>query len=372
MFIQVLTDLVMASAFTSSTFSYHGWNLFAALHCLSCFMLFSWPFLTAWNLSLDDNILYWMGSYLFWWILAIPFFFLAVYAVAVIIRPEKSLMIGSFVIPCVTIFLLGGSLQAKVGLLSTKLRNRDCGTFPLIRKLEVSLFEAQKQHEQCLEAAIHPNVLFPSCSQYKKGLEEGENGKHWPYLQSLEANFECTGFCNPGEPLWTYHKEAGKDPCASALALFLETRVAHAAQQMMGYAILLTFVSVGWVFATKPSILLLRRENKRMKELFGPEMPEQDTWPKVNWGAFSFPWKKKQSAQEPLFYPSQSVQQAPIQVVSAPPAVFAQAVPFARSPSVQGMSAPPAVFQQAQPSISSSTAQVVTLNSSNLQSMERS
>lgn len=322
--------------FTAKNFSSTGWSLFTSSLLMASLLLFSWPVIIAWHLAFDGNIVYWFGTFLFWWTIPIPFWFFGVYATHMIIRPGKSLVTGSIVIPCVVIFLLGGVLQSRAGHLATKLRNRDCGTFPLIRKLELSLFEAQEKQEQCLASATHPNVLFNGCNQYEKWLEEGENGRHWPYLQYLESQFECTGFCTSGRPIWMYAKEAGKDPCASALALFLESQVMYGAKQMMGSSISLVFVTVIWVFLTKPTIEVMKQEKKRREALFGKEARPEDGFsiPKFNlpWG-FGFPQKK--STQEPLFYPSPPAQQAPVQVVSAPPAVFQQTSPWASSPPVQ-------------------------------------
>lgn len=334
--------------FTAKSFSYEGWNAFAYYLLLSCWLLFSWPVITGLHLSYDDNITYWFGSSLFWWMIPIPFWFLAVYAVKIILRPKKSLIMGSMVIPSVVIFLLGGMLMSKSGHLASKLRNRDCGTFPLIHKLEMSLWDAQEKRKECLSTATHPNVLFSSCKLYESGLKEEENERHWPYLEYLESQFECTGFCIPGEPIWMYSKEAGKDPCASALALFMETQVQSASKQMMGFSILLVFVTVGWVFATKPTVAENRREKKRREALFGPDMREQDfvfKLPDVHFPGFSF-FKKKQPSQGPLFQPSPPpVQQA----VSAPPAFFQYPAPYVSSPPLQPrpqwVSSPPGPVQ---------------------------
>jgi hypothetical protein len=249
------------AVFTAESFGRDAWNKFSFAFLLSNFLLFAWPVFTVWSLAFDDSIVYWFGSFLFWWSLPIPFFFLVIYAAHVLLRPHKSLIMGTMIIPCVTLFLLGGALQAKGGHLADKLRNRDCGTFPLIRKLELSLADAKEKYNECLAGATaqsHPHILFTNCNQYEKWLEEGDNAKDWPYLMYLEAQFECTGFCQPDEPLWVYHKDAGTDPCGSALALYLEGKVLTNAKQLMVFPILLVFVTVAWVYSVRPSIAELK------------------------------------------------------------------------------------------------------------------
>lgn len=320
---------------TSQSFNYHSWNLFAAAFCKSTFLLFSYPIITAWSLGHDDNIVYWFGSFVFWWTLPILPFFVIIFAVQVVVRPRKSLILGTIIIPSVTIFLLGGMLQGKAGHLADKLRNRDCGTFPKIRKLELSLFDAQEKHKECLQTALHENVPFNGCSDYKKWEDEkDEYEKDWAYLEYMEANFECTGFCTSAAPLWMYPKEAGKDPCAAALASHLESKVMSSTLQLMGYPIFLVFASVCWVFSVKPSIHELRTEKRKRERLFGPEKIE-DVWPRFDLpaGGLKSWWKNKhpgtdQPKREPLFLPSQplvqpppiTMQPAPVQVVTGSPA----------------------------------------------------
>lgn len=166
---------------------------------------------------------------------------------------------ASFIVPCVVFFCVGGSIRFRAQVVIDRISGSDCDVYTDIRELEKSHDEAEKYYKECHPAGGKSgfDVLFQSCAKYPKWRKEGKNAKHWDYLQYLETNFACTGFCKTAEEsLWShkeYHANSAFDACTNVVRSVLESKVARGGLLMMVYP---AFVLVGfltWNFMVRPT-----------------------------------------------------------------------------------------------------------------------
>lgn len=237
-----------------------GWQRFAAAACFGLLTIFMYPVLAAWTLAFDENVAYWWGMFAFWWTLPMPFAFVGLWIIFYnMTKPKRGLLLGFFVIPSVVFFLIGAYLKSKSNHISDKLVSSDCsaaGQFG-IRPLDLAYYDAAEKYKTCntpeVEAALGAPILFQSCPKYKEWRKEGDNAKHWDYLQFLETTFLCSGFCKGGqESLWT-REETKHDACAVVVYNVMRSKVGRLTTLLMAYPMIIIFVFLIWMHFTRPS-----------------------------------------------------------------------------------------------------------------------
>lgn len=243
-------------------------QLFAAAFFFSCMAVFLFPLISAWDLAFDPNVEYWFGRYAFWSTLPIPLGFLFTYVYHTRRgRPRKGLVMGSVIIPCVIFFLVGAMFKFEIAKLVDHLNSVDCQTYEKMKVLSDAVADAQKFYKQCDPADF--GSLFHSCPKYQTWRKENDHEETWDYLQYLETNFECTGFCKSGlHPLWISARDRPRDPCAGCVVSVMRTRIGHNALVLMVYSILTLFVFLAWIFIMRPTIIKMSHEMKFRKPLF--------------------------------------------------------------------------------------------------------
>jgi len=230
---------------------------FAQAFCYGCFTVFCFPLMSAWMLAFDRDVMYWFGTYVFWWTLPIPFLFIFVFFYHMQFgRARRSLVLGSVIIPCVVFFLLGNSLRFKAEHLQDHLLSVDCQQYPIMKELEDATREAAQFYDKCNPRGL--DILFPACADFEKWKKDTDNVETWSYLQHLETNCLCTGFCNTYEdskPIWTHNKEWSHDPCAMCVVAALDAHIYRVGTQMMVFGIITLVVFLIWHFIMEPTLL---------------------------------------------------------------------------------------------------------------------
>lgn len=124
----------------------------------------------------------------------------------------------------------------------------DC-TFVEKANLEVAWQEASKIYMECVE--IHMNITgsprfdveritqVQRCPGYAKGMQDW--GPQWQYLQSLETQEQCSGWCSRNGPLWSKFDSKldgalKHDTCSIAAGDILGTKIRTMSFQMLVYS----------------------------------------------------------------------------------------------------------------------------------------
>lgn len=238
----------------------NSWALVNAGILFALMTLFSYPLLQSWSMSYDENVQYWIGTYMFWWTVPIPIWFFIHYMIQISFnKPKRAMVMASFILSCVVFFLVGGSVRFRAMAIMDRVSGSDCGVYKDTRALVQAHGRAEEKYKVCHPAGGKSgfDVLFQSCAKYKEWRKEEDNAKHWDYLMYLETNFACTGFCKPAEEsLWShkeYHDRANWDACNNVVYSVMLSKVSRGGLIMMCYP---AFVIVGfllWHCAVRPT-----------------------------------------------------------------------------------------------------------------------
>jgi len=147
-------------------------------------------------------------------------------------RPTKYTIAVGLALPSV-ILLFYGHLQYQSALeKTTKLSVSDCGAFSEKRDLQRSWEAAHELYMSCINethlATGHPRdallqrFRLPDCEEYESALyglgrNQESHFREWTYLQHLEEEQLCVGWCYQGRQLWSNYK-GGRDACSKAVA----------------------------------------------------------------------------------------------------------------------------------------------------------
>lgn len=228
--------------------------MFATVFTFACFLMYIFPLLSAWHVGFDGNVMFWIGLTAFLWLLLpIPILFIVNFVMQLRNpRPKRSMILACLVVPCVSFFLIGGILKFQSGAIETKLGGRDCATWPRMRALDLSWQQANSFLEGCRAAnpAFGSGLLIQTCPGYEDHMWDTGNNEFWPYLQFLEANYGCVGFCkSEGSPLWSRPAPVLRPPdaCSASVSSVLRTKVKLVAMQLMSFSLMCLFVSLAWM-----------------------------------------------------------------------------------------------------------------------------
>lgn len=237
-----------------------SWDLVNAGILFALFTIFAYPLLACWSMSYDENVQYWIGTYMFWWTVPIPIWFFIFYFIQInMTRPKAAMVVWTFILPCVIFFLVGGSLRFRAQLVMDRISGEDCSVHKDNRALVKAHERAVEKYKECHPAGGKSgfDVLFQSCAKYETWRKEDGNKKTWDYLQYLETNFACTGFCQPAEEsLWShkeYYEKSNWDACFNVVYSVMLSKVARGGLMLMIYPV---FVIVGfliWHYSVRPT-----------------------------------------------------------------------------------------------------------------------
>jgi len=180
-----------------------------------------------------DPALSYFHLYWYWGVTLIPAAITGVHVVHMRRgRPTKYTIAVGLALPSV-ILLFYGHLQYQSALeKTTKLSVSDCGAFSEKRDLQRSWEAAHELYMSCINethlATGHPRdallqrFRLPDCEEYESALyglgrNQESHFREWTYLQHLEEEQLCVGWCYQGRQLWSNYK-GGRDACSKAVA----------------------------------------------------------------------------------------------------------------------------------------------------------
>lgn len=226
-------------------------DIFPAIYSMGCVLLFVVPTYLIFSALMEPGIAYWRNySYVLLWI--IPLIIGLVHCYHVMYGPNKIVTNLGLVIPSLTLFITCSALTANATNLADTYFSIDCDMKSDKEFLQKEWEAAHLLYTTCLNETAHErkvtvpflaeNFRIQDCTEYPAAL--AKHSKSWGYLSGLEGNSACTGFCIPGEQLWSYGPH--KDSCSVSVAGVYKYVVNSNANQAMTIS-LITLVVDGIV-----------------------------------------------------------------------------------------------------------------------------
>lgn len=228
---------------------------------------FSWivlfyPVLLCALLGTKPSVLYFCGYKLFFALLAVPTWLVLCHFVFSYRILRKGLApVAYLVLPSVLIFF---TCEVQVRVLSGQgavLLSSDCETFESKAKVERAWWSAHELLVNCAEelsetTGVSMNetlslINIRECKGYAKAFYEHD--AEWTYLDRLEGEYHCGGWCTMQAPIWHLRSQV-VDSCSTAAALVMAHNVNLLSWQVITYIVALT-AGVSMVLMFSPSWL---------------------------------------------------------------------------------------------------------------------
>mmetsp|Transcript_66546 Transcript_66546/g.124148 ORF Transcript_66546/g.124148 Transcript_66546/m.124148 type:complete len:255 (+) Transcript_66546:123-887(+) len=202
------------------------------------------PVLMGMSYAEDPHVMHWHGNNLVWACYAIPVVLslvtLAMFA-TMLIRPGRAktrhTILGTFVLATTALVGLGIFISVETFRLEADLVY-DCSATPRSAALEAETQRVANFKTAC-EVKMGRQALVTQCPEYGRHFMPG--GKH-EYIETLEEDFECSGFCNyRAETLYT--ESASQTRCADAVAADLFSAGVMTSVTLLIYGALLATTS---------------------------------------------------------------------------------------------------------------------------------
>lgn len=241
-------------------------TVFASLFCFCCFAIFLYPMISTWHVAADENEAYWFTR---WPLvsLMVPPLFIGVYVYHQMKgHPNKWFVILSIILPVILFLSMGIAMYVQSDYLADDLEKR-CPSHSETNKLDADWTRARNFYACCLVRLGNPSLqqycpnvasqkaptnftpLIQSCVGY-----EGAKNDNWEYLQFLEVNYGCTGFCSSGQPaLWT-RQSTPRDACSRSVAVVFRAKQMRIGLQLIVFSCIVLVLFAGWMFVAWPSL----------------------------------------------------------------------------------------------------------------------
>lgn len=251
------------SVLSREEMSFSIWPHFYTCACLAVYGL---PSITLAHLATDESVAFWIGPYGYYAPLTLVFI-LFLHAVHLKLgKPRLVPVIFSSVVPAALLFAL-----ANEHLLATKskaqmLLSKDCRTFPLKGDVHRSWVVASKVFDECVNRtaqefqrspeSVRTIRRFQDCREWTPERSDPweKHRRTWKYLQQLETEHHCSGWCFQAAPVWTYEKP--KDACSVSAGAVLMAKVAPAATRMLVFLGIVGLFAVGGILKSETSLEL--------------------------------------------------------------------------------------------------------------------
>lgn len=234
-------------------------RVFPGLFTMFCFALFGPAIITGVRLASDPNVQYFIGGQGSS-VIIIPILLIVCHLCHIRLgKPNFFLMMFSTVIPALLIFFVGYSHYVPITGVVDRLRSSDCTTYELKYRIESAYRAARTVYDTCLERivaetgstmeAVASGVTLQECQEYGIPAEGADPHaawrREWVFLQGLETQEECTGWCHEEEPMWLHNTgHMPQDICSNVAATVLAGKVERSSLRMVGNAFMDFFVSV--------------------------------------------------------------------------------------------------------------------------------
>lgn len=175
--------------------------------------------------------------------------------------PDKYVTHFALIIPSVLLLVYASVLNSAT-VNSDRFFSVDCSTAKEKVHLQQEWEAANTLYQSCLnETAASRNLTtaylaksfrIQDCTEYEDSLR----GHHWDwtYLRQLEENHDCSGFCRPGQQLWS--RGPHKDSCTIAIASVFRYVVRVNCVQVIVMSLITLFLDAALVLLQGPAQLL--------------------------------------------------------------------------------------------------------------------
>jgi len=213
-------------------------------------------------LGMKPTVLYWCGRWSIFACIAVPIWVMLCHFMFAnrLLRPGLG-PLAFLILPSVLVFLI---CEVQVRTLSGQgavLMSSDCETFQSKAKVEQAWWSAHALLQSCAEELAEKTgssisetmglVSIRECRGYKEGFRQ--HGKEWTYIDSIEKEHHCGGWCSVGPPLFNLQSRV-VDSCSVAVAHVVAGNISLLSYQVTSYAAVL-LVSVSLVLMYSPSWL---------------------------------------------------------------------------------------------------------------------
>jgi len=221
------------------------------------FALFGPPVITGVRLAVNPSVEYWTGVQA-WAILAVPVLLLVCHVIHYRWgRPNFYAFVGSSLLPSVIVIIVASKHFAPTKAVSHRLESSDCTTYEDKLQLQQAYDAAKTIYDVCMSrAASAAHMTLPDvqkliditdCPEYHAD-SANEYKRDWDYLNNLENQEFCSGWCHPEEiALWN-RRTKPLDTCSSAASHALQGVVKSNARRMLVIGYVYTVMSIIGVF----------------------------------------------------------------------------------------------------------------------------
>lgn len=223
-----------------------GLRFFPAAFSFCVCLAFLYPITATVYLAWDESVQYWIGRYGYAALL-LPIIFVVTHAIhATSGVPSKPAVLCCLVVPSLMLILLSNMVLSAAIDKSSALSSSNCNSFDLKQNLQDEWEIAYQTYRTCLAAtaAKFPQYLtlassfqdykFWDCEEYAEAYKAHK--VTWGYLQSLEDDHGCGGWCSVGVTLWT--SKEPRDSCSMAVSHVFQAKVKTIAFQVIIYIVL--------------------------------------------------------------------------------------------------------------------------------------
>lgn len=245
-------------------------GLFPFMFTLSALAIFASPVITGVRMAIDPSVNYWIGTWA-WIVLAIPALLLGSHLIHLWNgRPRFFPVLMSTVVPSLLIIIVGYGHSTLNGV-SNRLLSTDCTTYREKFRIESAHRIAEQVMNSCItrvasetsisEAQARAIVRVQDCAEYRQydtaswgRAQHGDFHKEWAYLQRLEEEQTCSGWCNAGPTLWAPGGAVQRDICTNTAAAVLEGQVGRWASRILCLGIVELLMSVLTIFLIQEAL----------------------------------------------------------------------------------------------------------------------
>lgn len=227
-------------------------GLFPALYSLCTLAIFVPPIIEGIHIGIDASVKYWIGYYSFA-VLLIPAMLVASHMIHVFTgKPQFYAVLLSTAVPSIIVIAIGNIHLVQIGRISERLMSTSCSSFDDNAVLNSAYRAAEEVLSGCVGRtatatgesieAVRAHLTLQDC--IGQGQPEDKFSREWWYLSNLQAEQECTGWCQPAKTsVWMADITAG-DACSSTAGNILSGKVQRAAQHMVVTGLIDLVISV--------------------------------------------------------------------------------------------------------------------------------
>jgi len=216
-------------------------------YTLACLALFSAPVTAVLHLAEDASVEFWIGNWgyaalLVPWLLALCHLYNSQVG-----ELRMLPVIYSTVVPCIVLGVIANVHIALSTGYALQLLSKDCTTWKGKRDLQSSWTQAATLYERCVNRTTAEHGLrfvdglafirLQDCAEYAVQTPDIWAGQResWRYLQRMELEHECSGWCYHTVALWSF--QGTKDACSVTAGNVMIERVKWVSHRHLCYAL---------------------------------------------------------------------------------------------------------------------------------------